>query len=305
MNATPEWMKDLNDQAEDALEEPQDALEEEYVEEAPPEEAEVEAQEETRQQPESVPLATLLEERRKYQEQLDQERQRASRFERLEDELRRMRAERQNVSRETPQPERKPPPDYLEDPQGYVDATKEDLIERLKKLEGESSQTRQAAQAMAFERQLRESLAAAESAYVAQQPDYYDALQYVRAIKSRELAVTYPQAKPEQITQLLNQQELGWGAQLLRSGVNPSEQAYKLAQALGYEGKTGQNQGQDKGQQPAKESGSGVDRRRLQGMGGAQAGKAGPTDSELERLMDGSPDEFDQAMSELFGKRGR
>jgi hypothetical protein len=304
MSATPEWMKDFNEQADDA-DQPQDALEGEYEEPQEPQEGE-EAQEHEHQEPQTVPLATMIEERKKLQAQLEEERARAARFERLEDEIRRIRAERQqNVSREAPQaPPKREVPDYLEDPRGYVDATKEELVERLQKLEGQTNQASQAAQAMAFERQVRTALAAAEQSYSQQTPDYYDALQHLRQVKAQELALMYPQAKPEQITTMLNQQEIAWGAQQLQQNQNPSEQAYKWAQALGYQPKSGQNQGQEGDTSPQGKSGSGVDRRRLQGMGGAQAGRA-QSDSELERLMDGSPDEFDQAMSELFGKRGR
>lgn len=300
MNATPEWMKDMNQDVDDL-----EAQEEQDY--APPEpeqppEAEPEEPEHSQQQ-QTVPLATLIEERKRLQEQLAEERARASRFERLEDEIRRVRSERaqqQPQPQATQQPER-PPVDYLEDPKGYVDSTREELIDRLKRLEGTTQQTQQAAAVMAFERQVRNALGAAESSYVEQQPDYYDALNYVRSVKQRELGAIYPQAQPEQIQQILTQQEIAFGAQMLQQGVNPSAQAYKMAQALGYQAPTAQNQ--DSNSQ-AKASGSGVDRRRLQGMGGAQAGQTGP-DSELERLMAGDSDEFDQALAELFGKQRR
>lgn len=300
MNATPEWVNDLNEQVDDA-DQPEDSLEEGYQEPEQPQEGEEDAQE-----PQHVPLATLIEERKKLQAQLEEERQRAARLERLEDEIRRIRSDRQQqVPRETPQePPKREVPDYLEDPRGYVDATREELVERLKKLEGQTNQASQAAQAMHFERQVRSALAASEQTFAQEKADYYDALQHLRQVKAQELALMYPQARPEQITTMLNQQEIAWGAQQLQQNLNPSEQAYKWAQALGYRAKSGQNQAQEGDTSPQGKSGSGVDRRRLQGMGGAQAGRA-QSDSELERLMDGSPDEFDQAMSELFGKRGR
>lgn len=304
MNATPEWMKEMNQDDAELDQEDQDYLPPEGEEPQEPEAQEQEGEEPQEQEQQTVPLATLIEERKRLQQQLDEERTRAARFERLEDELRRMRGERLQQQPQAPaQPER-PPVDYLEDPKGYVDSTREELIDRLKKLEGTAQQTQQAATVMAMERQIRNALGAAEATYVEQQPDYYEALNHVRAIKARELAATYPQAKPEQIQQILSQQEIAWGAQMLQSGVNPSAQAYKLAQALGYQAKTEQNQGQQKGTNQASAGESGVDRRRLQGMGGGQAGRP-QSDSELERLMDGSPDEFDQAMAELFGKQRR
>ena len=81
MNATPEWMKDMNQDVDDL-----EAQEEQDY--APPEpeqppEAEPEEPEHSQQQ-QTVPLATLIEERKRLQEQLAEERARASRFERLE-----------------------------------------------------------------------------------------------------------------------------------------------------------------------------------------------------------------------------
>lgn len=310
MNATPEWIKDLDQQATEAQEEEQyDAEADQRAElegEAPPEpelelEGEEQTQERVQQAAQQVPLATLLEERKKFQQQIDEERQRAARFERLEDELRRLRAERQGSAPRETTPPKAPPPDYLEDPKGYVDSSREELIERLKKLENVSEQASRQTQQLQFERQVQQAASAAEATFARENPDYLEALSHVRTMKSRELAVSMPDASPAQLQQLMNQAEIQWAAQMLQRGLNPAEQAYKLAQALGYQRQEEQNSAQQAASQ-AKQDGSGVDRRRLQGMGGGNSGRA-RTDSELENLMAGSADEFDQAMSELFGRR--
>jgi hypothetical protein len=291
--ARPDWINDL-DGAIDPGEGPGDD-----DAQLPPPDDPAQAQDDAAQQQaqaeRTVPLATLLEERKRLQAQLDEERARAARFERLEAELRAMREQKPPAPKEElPAPE----PEYLEDPKGYVDHKVQVAVQALKGIESKASEAQQLAQQQAMVTQVRTALAATEAEFVAKTPDYFDALAHLRQTREAQLRLIYPDAPAAALRQAIDREELQMGAALLQSGRNPSEMAYNYAKTLGYQPRPAQNQqqpGADQAQQQQQ-------RRRLQGMGGQQAG-AGPVDSELERLMAGDADEFDQAMSELFPRR--
>jgi hypothetical protein len=247
----------------------------------------------------TVPLATLLEERRKLQAQLDEERARAQRFERLEAELRAMREQRNQPPPAEPEPPT-PAPEYLEDPKGYVDHRVQEAVQALKKVEGTATQAQQLAQQQAIVAQVRTAVAAAEAEFSAKTADYHDALAHLRNVRLAQAKLMFPDAPEAAILQALDRDELQFAAQQLQTSKNPAELAYAMAKTLGYQPKQVQNPPQD-GQRRGGDAPP-AERRRLQGMGGAAAGTGEP-DSELDKLMSGEADEFDQAMAELFPRR--
>ena len=130
-----------------------------------------------------------------------------------------------------------PPPDFEKDPKGYVDSLGskfESALSELKKTSETLTQTADAATRQAQQVQFTQQLGTVEAAFVAQTPDYHEALAHVRNIRAQQLAMIYPQAKPEQIAQAIGQEELTAAFQLTQQGRNPAEFAYQYAKTLGY-----------------------------------------------------------------------
>lgn len=171
-----------------------------------------------------VPLESLLEERRKFQSKLDEQDQQ---LKTVADEL----------SKLKPKPEAPVAPDFLEDPKGYIDSAVE-RIEKSAKHAGTTAeqlraQTDQEAQFRGFVSNIQTD----EAAFAARQPDYQDALRYLREQRAADLKMVFPQATDQQVIQQLSQEELALSAQVMQSGRSPAEVAYEYAKRRGYAGK--------------------------------------------------------------------
>jgi hypothetical protein len=169
---------------------------------------------------ERIPLATLLDERRRSEERYQAL---LARTEALE-----------KGAKAADAPPTPPAPDWLEDPKGYIDAVEKRALEALKKVqEGTEERTSKAA-AAAADANLNLALTAAQDAFTATTPDFKDALGYARNFRGQQLEVLNPGMPPAQIAQIIHTEERNLAATLARQGINPAERIYQLSKAMGY-----------------------------------------------------------------------
>ena len=178
------------------------------------------------QRPNHVPLATFLEEKRKFGDAISE---RDARLEKLEKEL---------AALKNPP---KAPPKFAEDPEGFIaHATKQSAQEVLTKLDEHGKRvsevadaTKQTAEQKA-EQKFMEDLTAGGEVFASTTPDYGDALHHVRRIAFQQLRVWHPDATDAQIIDAISKQEIAMAKQAIAQGRNPHETAYRLALANGY-----------------------------------------------------------------------
>jgi hypothetical protein len=289
------WLEELANSRDNEVDaETQDVAEAAAVEEAQP--AEAAPAEETPQ--EQVPLATMLEERNKMQARIDMLEQRLAtsdqslgRLEGLRDELAALRAAQQ-------QPAPEPAPDYLEDPKGYIDASQKSVVEQLRDLgnqvkqsEAVQQQTREQLNNQAAVQQIQRVAAGDEEAFAQENKDYWEALDFLRSSRRNQLQVMFPDAQPAQIDGQMRMEEFQTVAAVLQRGGSPAQTAYTLAKTMGY---TAQQDNTPEDQEDLAEK-----RDKAQGLGGSGL----PASPAIDELMGMETDEFDQAMTEMFGKR--
>jgi len=132
-------------------------------------------------------------------------------------------------------------PAYEENPKGYLDANLKAAIEKLetgaqatqKTVEPIQKSVEQLRADLEYQ-QFMGTVQSTQDAFVAQQPDYFDALNYIRQMRTNELTLAMPHLTPEQIQRGIVQEEVGLARTLLQQGKNPHAVAYQIAQARGY-----------------------------------------------------------------------
>lgn len=132
-------------------------------------------------------------------------------------------------------------PAYEENPKGYLDAN---LNAAIAKLEGGAQATQKTVEPLQKSvEQLRADLEftqfmgtvqQTQDAFIVQQPDYFDALNYIRQMRKDELTLAMPHLTKEQIDRGIVQEEVGLARALLQQGKNPHAVAYQIAQRRGY-----------------------------------------------------------------------
>lgn len=277
------WLDDLATPEEETLEAAEETSEQEATDE--PEET-IEAAEETGEQQrerKQVPLHELQAERRKRQEmeqKLAEYEQRMAKYERLWEKLESL------EKKEEPEEE---VPDYEYDPTGHLKAKLEKTEEKIQQTEAEIRQQQQMAQ-------LQQAIQTAEAAFVAEHPDYYEALNYVRDMQKKALL---PIAEKQgwddaRIMQELAMREIQGAAVLLQQNINPSEYVYEVAKQYGFK--------------PAERGQKDVDAD-LEAMekklaASKTAGGSGGSKKITREMVDEmSIPEFEAAMQEMFGTR--
>jgi hypothetical protein len=234
--------------------------------------------EQPKHEPKTIPLAAHLEEKNKL----------AARLEVMEREL--------NALKNPPK-QPAPQPEFNEDPKGYIDHQAKSVVERLEATSKQIEEAKKTAEMSAQQTehvQFQHYLQQAEAQFVAQTPDYYDALGHIRQIRAKQLQVFDPNITQEQIRQVIINEEMGLAKQLALQGRNPSQTAYEIAQAYGYTPKA-----QQASQAPAIELPKVAGPKQLppdQTLGSGSAPVEDATDI---------TDSFDQAFNEMFGKRKR
>jgi hypothetical protein len=187
-------------------------------------------------------------------------------------------------------------PDFLEDPKGYVDAKLAKAQDALKKLDESDKQRQQRDQAQQELNTLLSTVSTREQEFVKSAPDYYDAVNHIRTMRSVQLQMMYPQATAEQITRQIATEEIAAARQIMQNGGNPVEFAYNYAKTVGYAPKT--PAGAATAGTPAKETPK-IDKDAVRSMGGGGAASTAEEDSGDEMP------EFTSALAERFGVRKR
>jgi hypothetical protein len=174
----------------------------------------------------TVPLATFLQEKSKFTEALDNERNA------------RIKLEKEIEALKNPP---KAPPKHADDPEGFIaHATRESAKSILYKLEehGKALQevtnattTKNAADA---EKAFMDELDRGGREFATTAPDYGDALHHVRRIAFQQLKLWHPDASDAQIIDAIGKQEIAMAKTAIQQGRNPHEMAYHLALANGY-----------------------------------------------------------------------
>ncbi len=178
----------------------------------------------------TVPLAKYLDDRNRYKAELEQ---RDLTIKQIQDRLEAF--EKKHAPKEAEAP------DYVEDPQGYVDHKVQRALSALeqaskkaedqgKKAEETASKARETAELQGFMQQL----SAHESRYVAANPDYHDALAHMRGIRAFQLKQFQPDITDEQISSVIAQEEINLAVQLARAGRDPVATAHELAKRYGF-----------------------------------------------------------------------
>ena len=125
-------------------------------------------------------------------------------------------------------------PDFLEDPKGYVDTKLTKAQDALKKLEESNTQQVEQRKQQAQFQELVSNVGTAEASFIKTAPDYYEAINHMRGVRTEQLKMIYPQATPQQIAQQIAREEIGAAAQVLQAGGNPAEWGYRYAKTMGY-----------------------------------------------------------------------
>lgn len=195
----------------------------------------------------------------------------------------------------TNQPKPKPAaPDFTADPKGYVDHTVNAALEQLEATTKPVKEVAERADATASQAQFMQSLAVAEQTFVAQAPDYFEALAHIRTLREAELTTLHPDVPIQQVRQFMAQEELQLAANLMRAGRNPSEVAYTLAKARGYTPKQAKAAAEVAQLVPNVPEPKKLPPDQTLGTG---AGSPGAGDEQDE------VDPFDAAMSAVFGRK--
>mgnify|MGYP001822743319 CR=1 FL=1 len=256
------------------------------------EEAPAETEEQTEQQEQSggqtVPLAVLLEERKSYQSRMDDLAAKAAKFEAWEEKMREIQARKEAEKPEEPEPE------YLDDPKAYVDHKLTKAEQKAAEADSKVTQLREATEQQQQMQQINNRLGTFDTEFAKQSPDYYDALEHVRAINIeniKSMGADEQQAATQAAQAMFMAQ-----AQAMHKGINPAEYMYNMAKRFGYAPKADDAE-DTKDTQDAKDDAI------IAGQDAASMGGGAAPDSERDEELD--DDEFSEAFSELFGQAPR
>lgn len=193
------------------------------------------AKAETQQNPNEAAGRAAMAERRKAQERID----------RLEAELNQFR-------QQATQAKQPPPPSFDDDPASALKYQTEQLAKENQETRQRLEQLQRAESVRVYEAQARQVVSQMEAAVVAQNPDYYDALEHVRNVERTRMAYFpdehvdsmvssfgfNPQAFPDKqskINEIVKRQEWSAALQLIQNNMNPADYVYSLAKSFGYQ----------------------------------------------------------------------
>jgi hypothetical protein len=232
----------------------------------------------------SIPLAAHLEEKNRWERRATE----------TEQSLKAMRAELEALKN----PPKPPPaePEFTADPKGYVDTKLGAALKQLetgtKEATTRAERAEQSAEAARFFQHLNQT----EQAFIAQQPDYVEALNHLRGIRVQELVTLNPSLTEQQVKQILQNEEIQLAANLLREGRNPHEVAFTLAKTRGYTPKA-----------PPPANGAGnvlphVPTQKQLPPDQTLGTSAGSPDASGESFLN-DDEVFDKAFNEMFGRK--
>jgi len=246
-----------------------------------------------------VPLATMLQERSDFQDQIRAMERKFGRFEGLQEQLNKFIQDKQAAADKG---EDVKTPDYLDDPKAYIDHMFKEMTATMTKQNDKVVDINKNQEAMTQIQKVTGALTSFDNSFAETNPDYYDALEHVRKVNiDNALDMGADQATAEkQAAQAMFQTQVG----AMRSRVNPAEYMYKIAKRFGYvkaADDTGDDKGDDKGADDKSDKKPEDDLEAL--IKGQEAGSLGNGGSvDIEELADAEPDEFTAIMEGVFGK---
>lgn len=127
------------------------------------------------------------------------------------------------------------PPDFLQDPKGYVDSN---LKQAIKEVKEATKEAKEAKDELKQHQTLQAVITTATSQvneFVATTADYPKAIEHVRNVRRGQLEMLYPQATADQIGAVLAREEITLASQIVTQGKNFAEFAYEYAKKMGYQ----------------------------------------------------------------------
>jgi uncharacterized coiled-coil protein SlyX len=160
----------------------------------------------------------------------------------LKQQLQELTAKIEALSKPATKTEEPAEPDFLADPKGYVDAAKAKLKELTDKIEADKQQQTEAQKQQQQAQETWNKVLTTESEFAAATPDYYDAINHVRAVRAEQIKIEIREAEdreptPEEVGRILSIQEYQGAAALIAKGKNPSKFYYEYAKTFGYKPK--------------------------------------------------------------------
>lgn len=237
---------------------------------------------------EHVPLAKYLEEKNTLKAQLTQQNLTLEEYRKKIDALEAKMAKQRGEDEAEE-------PDFMADPKKYVDekvtATLKKIEEANKRLEETSKKTEETATKAQQEVQLQQffqDLQGHEQRFIAQNPDYYEAIAHIRSVRAAQLKMFDPAITESDIMTILRQEETNLAVGLAQRGIDPVKTAYDLAHKFGYQKKAPQEK------KPVIEQQKANDQLPPDQTLGGGAGAPDMNDG-----YDEKPDPFDSAFSSL------
>ena len=254
-----------------------DGLQEETTEEEVTEETEDQAVEEPKKES-LVPLAALHEERARRKELQAAQAESNARIQKMEERFQQI-LEKQN-----------PAPSYDDDPIEHLKANQERLEQQIQNHNLTIEQQQQVAQQQQQRQSIISQYAAQANQFASENPDFGAA--YAHLLNERRAELNAMGWKPEQITQMLENEELVLAVKSFEDEVNPAQRIYELAKLRGYKKQEETQETQGKLDQVSKGQQA---NRSLSGVKGQSKDELS-----LEALADLPDDEFDAAWAKLF-----
>lgn len=174
---------------------------------------------------------------REERERVKAMREQMKKYDTLWERLDKWEEERLNASK--PKEEPVEVPDFNADPTAHLKHETDDIKAKVTNLtEAQQRAEEQAKQAQEMQA-VHQQIGMQEQTFVAEHPDYYDALNHVRQI---QINAFLPLAKANnlsdiQVQQAMAMQEFNMGRQALKAGLNPAEYVYNIAKQYGYQPK--------------------------------------------------------------------
>jgi len=249
-----------------------------------------------------VPLGALHEERerRKALEATVAEERRARQVleERTNIILQRLGPQQQPAQDQTPQI-----PDLNTDPVGHITGSIEQVRQQLANLQNQGQLTQQQQQQAAQIQMLQQHAMVREHAFRADNPDYDQAVTFLRKQRDNELEAQ-GWTDPVQRQALITQEALGMAAMAMQNGRDPAALVYQVAKGRGYTLPTPNGNGAGNGTQQQTPGDRlaqvAAGQQQARGLSGARG--SGPAPMTAQRLLEMPDSEFSKMMETEEGR---
>jgi len=186
-----------------------------------------------KEEPKTVPLAALHEERQRRQElqRRFEERDAAEKAERAKLQ------ERLDALAKRFEPAPTPEPTFNDDPAAFLKAETEAAKQQIAEFRAWKQAQEEQAQQQAHMQRFDAQITASEREFAPKAPDYTEAVAWLRNLRETELRDLYGVENPAERARIINQDIAALAARALQANKNPAEQAYNLAKLRGWASK--------------------------------------------------------------------